>query len=390
MESTKEAWVKANQAVVMVFAIAGATFGTWASRIPSLKSQFEIDAAHLGGILLVLAMASVLSFPASGRCIDIYGPAKVTRYLTWSTLITLLLISFATSLWGLALCVASFGASFGALDVSMNGWGAEIERQRSKSIMLSLHAYWSLFAGIGGAFGFAAIHFNLSVLQHFMVVSLLMSVLAFRVSRVNWRGSTIKKGAPAFAWPKKNLLLVGFLMFGAALAEGAVADWAAIFVTDRFNIIEAIALSSFVIFSFAMFVGRMLVDGLVDRYGAVSVCCIGGCMATVGISITLLVSDFRIVLLGFLLLGLGLAPVFPLGCARAANDAYVTPGQGLASVATLGYGGIMLGPAIIGLVAHHTGIVFGFSVILICGLYQLFFSWSLQKEAFGVREDSNR
>ena len=383
MRHTKEDWVKANRAVATIFAIAGAVFGSWASRIPSLKNQLGIEPAELGGVLLVLAMASVLSFPISGRWIDIYGPAKVTRYLALSTLITLVLISFATSLWGLALCVAFFGASLGALDVSMNGWGAEIERQGSKSIMSSLHAYWSLFAGLGGAFGFAAIHFELSVLEHFMIVGLFMGVLAIPSSRVNWGGSAIQEGSPVFAWPKKHLLFVGFLMFGAALAEGAVADWAAIFVIERFNITEAIALSSFVIFSFAMFVSRMFADGLVDRYGAVSVCCIGGCLATAGIGMILLVPDFRIALMGFLLLGLGLAPVFPLGCARAANDSHVTPGQGLASVATLGYGGIMLGPAVIGFAAQHLGIFYGFSLILLCGLYQLFFSWSLKKSDSG-------
>ena len=385
MRHTKEDWVKANRAVATIFAIAGAVFGSWASRIPSLKNQLGIEPAELGGVLLVLAMASVLSFPISGRWIDIYGPAKVTRYLALSTLITLVLISFATSLWGLALCVAFFGASLGALDVSMNGWGAEIERQGSKSIMSSLHAYWSLFAGLGGAFGFAAIHFELSVLEHFMIVGLFMGVLAIPSSRVNWGGSAIQEGSPVFAWPKKHLLFVGFLMFGAALAEGAVADWAAIFVIERFHITEAIALSSFVIFSFAMFVSRMFADGLVDRYGAVSVCCIGGCLATAGIGMILLVPDFRIALMGFLLLGLGLAPVFPLGCARAANDSHVTPGQGLASVATLGYGGIMLGPAVIGFVAQHLGIFYGFSLILLCGLYQLFFSWSLKNQKVDQR-----
>jgi MFS family permease len=157
---------------------------------PVIEESVRYRAAELGGVLLVLAMASVLSFPISGRWIDIYGPAKVTRYLALSTLITLVLISFATSLWGLALCVAFFGASLGALDVSMNGWGAEIERQGSKSIMSSLHAYWSLFAGLGGAFGFAAIHFELSVLEHFMIVGLFMGsacnpVVASELGRIS-------------------------------------------------------------------------------------------------------------------------------------------------------------------------------------------------------------
>jgi hypothetical protein len=127
-----------------------------------------------------------------------------------------------------------------------------------------------------------------------------------------------------------------------------------------------------------MFLGRMLADGFVDRYGAARVCGVGGWLATIGIGIILLSSDYSIVLVGFLLLGLGLAPVFPLGCARAANDSFVTPGQGLASVATFGYGGIMLGPAVIGLVTQYSNILIGFGLILTCALYQLIFSWSLR------------
>ena len=366
--------------MVITFAIAGASFGSWASRIPSLKNELGIEAVELGGVLLVLAMASVASFPLSGRAVDRYGAVRVTRYLTWATLISLILISFASSVLELTVCVAIFGASLGALDVAMNGWGAEVERQGSKSIMSSLHAYWSLFAGIGGLTGFLAVEVNSTVIQHFLFISGLMALLALKAARVSWIESTVSEATPMFAWPKKNLLFVGLLMFCAALAEGAVADWAAIFVIERFTLTEAMALGSFMIFSFAMFLSRMLADGLVDRYGAARVCGVGGWLAMIGISITLFSPDFSIVLVGFLLLGFGLAPVFPLGCARAANDPFVTPGQGLASVATFGYGGIMLGPAVIGLVTQHTGILIGFGLILICALYQLSFSWSLKHE----------
>ena len=187
MNNRKEICTKANQAVILTFAIAGASFGSWASRIPSLKNQLDLEAVELGGILLVLAMASVTSFPLSGRAIDLYGAARVTSYLTWATLISLVLISFADSVLGLTLCVAIFGASLGALDVAMNGWGAEVERQGPKSIMSSLHAYWSLFAGIGGLIGFLAVQFNLTVLQHFLAASGLMGLLALRASlQLGW------------------------------------------------------------------------------------------------------------------------------------------------------------------------------------------------------------
>ena len=366
-------------AVISTFAIAGASFGTWASRIPSFKDALQLEPAQLGSILLVLALASIVSFPFAGRIMDLYGAARVSKGFTWATLGALLALSIAPNAWTLTVLVATFGATIGAMDVAMNGWGAEVERQRPKPIMSSLHANWSLFAGTGGLVGLGAVKLGLSVVEHIGLAVLLMSALAIAVSRVRWAAQPVTDDAPAFAWPHRSLLVVGLLMFCAALAEGAVADWAAIFLRAHLQVSDAMAISGFVMFSLTMFIGRMAADGLVAKHGAAQVCWLGGVLATLGVSLILLAPVLAVSLVGFALLGLGLAPVFPLGCARAANDPNVTPGQGLASVATLGYGGIMLGPSIIGFVAQGFGIFVGFGLILLCALYQVAFSSGLRR-----------
>jgi predicted MFS family arabinose efflux permease len=366
-------------AVATTFAVAGVSFGTWASRIPTFKNELDLEPAQLGSILLVLALASIVSFPIAGRVMDLYGSARVSKCLTLFTLASLILVSFASSSWFLTFSVAIFGASIGSLDVAMNGWGAEVERSSVKPIMSSLHAYWSLFAGIGGLAGLLAIEFGFSIEQHILLVVLIMSGLAVLTFRVSWMGSIVNNSTPAFAWPRKSLWFVGFLMFCAALTEGAVADWAAILLQQRLKLTEATAVSGFVIFSLAMCIGRMLADNLVHQIGAIRVCFFGGLLATLGICVILFGSSLSIVLVGFLLLGFGLAPVFPLGCSRAANDPFVTPGQGLSGVATLGYGGIMFGPAIIGFVAQYSEIFVGFSLLLLCTLYQAVFSSCLRR-----------
>jgi MFS family permease len=366
-------------AVATTFAVAGASFGTWASRIPTFKNELDLEPAQLGSILLVLALASIVSFPIAGRVMDLYGSARVSKCLTLFTLVSLILVSVASTSWFLTVSVAIFGASIGSLDVAMNGWGAEVERSGVKPIMSSLHAFWSLFAGIGGLVGLAAIELGLSIEQHFWLAVLILIGPAVLTSRVGWTGSIVNNSTPAFAWPRKSLWLVGFLMFCAALTEGAVADWAAIFLQERLKLAEATAVSGFVMFSLAMCLGRMLADHLVYRFGAIRVCFFGGLLATLGICLALFGSSLGTVLVGFLLMGFGLAPVFPLGCSRAANDPFVTPGQGLAGVATLGYGGIMLGPAIIGFVAQQSGIFVGFSLLLLCTLYQVTFAPCLRQ-----------
>ena len=139
-----------------------------------------------------------------------------------------------------------------------------------------------------------------------------MGLLALKASRVDWIGSTVSESAPMFAWPKKNLLFVGLLMFGAALAEGAVADWAAIFMTERFALTEAMALGSFMLFSFAMFLVAeysQMVSWTVMELLA-SVVLVDG-SRRIGIQHHSTRFGYSIVLVGFLLLGLGLAPYFP-------------------------------------------------------------------------------
>ena len=73
------------QAVISTFAIAGASFGTWASRIPSFKDALQLEPAQLGSILLVLALASIVSFPLAGRIMDLYGAARISKGFTWAT-----------------------------------------------------------------------------------------------------------------------------------------------------------------------------------------------------------------------------------------------------------------------------------------------------------------
>ena len=92
--------------------------------------------------------------------------------------------------------------------------------------------------------------------------------------------------------------------------RGSVADWAAIFLQERLNLTEAMAVSGFVTFSLAMFTGRMLADNLVGQFGAIRVCWFAGLLATLGLCIVLFVSSLGVVLIGFLLVGFGLAPVF--------------------------------------------------------------------------------
>ena len=359
-------------AVAYLFAMTGFVFGGWASRIPAIQTRYDLNEAELGGVLLCFALGSIVAFPLAGRLMDLVGPARVSKVTALGCLLVLPCVALAPNPWALALILAICGAFFGSLDVAMNGWGAAVEAGRAKPVMSAFHGVFSLGAGFGALVGFMAIKFGWDVLTHFGSVCALMALGWIAVARVPFEHQRATDEGPVFALPSGALWLVGGLMLCAAMGEGAIADWGAIYLRDVVGTDEARSAMGFALFSLTMFGARMLADGWVARWGAVAVARVCSVIATTGALLVVLPLGFYGAMLGFALVGVGLAPIFPLGCIRAANDDRLTPGQGLAGVATLGYGGLLLGPPIIGFVAHEFSLVAGFGVVLVgCALIGL-------------------
>ena len=172
-----------------------------------------------------------------------------------------------------------------------------------------------------------------------------------------------QKKAPLFALPKGPLVAVGIMALCASMGEGAMTDWSAIFLIAVGGVTEAKAALGYAVFSAAMVAMRLMGDRLVGRFGMVGVARASGAVAFIGTLVAVFVPGFIPTLVGFALMGLGYATIFPLAFSRAANDPHIGPGAGIASVATLGYGGILLGPPIIGFIADATSLSTAFLVL---------------------------
>ncbi len=360
-------------AVGYLFAMTGFMFGVWASRIPAIQGAYDLNEAQLGAVLLCFGSGSIVAFPLAGRLMDRLGSARVSKATAVACVMLLPLLPWAPNVWVLGCVLAICGAAFGSLDVAMNGWGAAVEATRSKPVMSSFHGLFSLGAGAGALSGFVAINAGMSVAEHFAWVSAIMAVGVLLVTRVAFAHVAPDSDGPAFALPSGPLWVVGGVMLCAAMGEGAVADWSAIYLRDVMEADEGRAAMGFALFSLMMFATRMCADGWVARWGAVRIARVCSAIATLGALLVVMPAflpiGFAGALVGFALIGIGLAPIFPLGCIRAANDDRLTPGQGLAGVATLGYGGLLMGPPVIGFVAHEWGLMAGFMVVLIgCAL----------------------
>ncbi|WP_422378387.1 MFS transporter [Roseibium sp.] len=371
----------ARRVVSAIFFMCGTFIGMWASRIPHVKAATGLDESGFGLLLLVMACGAFVAFPLTGMLLDRLGPAPVTKILACANVMSFVLVGLAPSVPLLTLALFVAGFTFGALDVSMNGWGAEVETAYGKPIMSSYHGLFSLGAGAAALVGGLAIELGLSVATHFSLWSVMIAPFLVWFWRQPWPQlvETEKDGkAPLFALPKGALILVGLMALVAALGEGAMTDWAALYQIEDLGFSEAIAPTAFTVFSVAMVVMRLAGDQVIARFGPVLVARLSGLTAFAGCLLLVSGANIWAVWVGSFVMGLGYAVLFPLAMSRAASDQNMSKGSALAAVATLGYGAFLFGPPLLGFVGDLLSLRASFATVALCTLAIPFLAGALK------------
>lgn len=348
-----------------MFAVNGAMVGIWASRIPAVAARHGLDKDALGLALLCIGIGAILAFPLAGRAADRHGAYRTTAVLAAAGLAALIGIALAPSIALLVVALFAFGATVGGMDVTMNTWATEVERHAARPLMSSFHAMWSLGAGLGGATGYLAGLAGLGVGAHVALGAAALALSALALSRVAWSPPRAAEDAPApvFALPGGALLPVGIVAFCAFVGEGAVTDWSAIYMVESVQASEATAALAFAVFSAAMVAMRLLGDRAVAAFGPVRTAQVSGATAALGMGAVVMEGGTATSLAGFGLMGLGYAILVPVALSRAANEPGMPAGAAIARVATFGYGGMLLGPPVIGFVAEATSLRLAFSLL---------------------------
>jgi len=272
-------------AVSMIFAINGALFGTWASRIPAISNIHDLSPASLGLLIFLAGLSAVVAFSIFGRAADHYGAALVTKLASSIFLpLTLIFIAYANSIWMLIAAIIFFGGIHGGIDVAMNAWAAEVERKNERPLMSSFHAMWSLGSGIGAGSGVLLATYNLGVKTHFTISSIVIFLLALSILTIPFQSEKRQrdKNVPFISIPRGPLLAVAFITFFASLGEGAIADWSAIFLISVASIDEGSAALGYTAFAICMFTMRLMGDKIVSVIGPSKTARYSGLVAMIG------------------------------------------------------------------------------------------------------------
>lgn len=341
---------------LIIFGILGAVFGTWAVRIPAVSNSLTLSEGDIGIALLGLAAGSILGLVMSGFLVSRYGGQRVIRVGLCVYSITLLCIALATGLTTLVGVVFVFGFGKGMIDVAANAQGVRIEQSYPGQIMGSFHALFSGGGLVGAGLGAVATSLDLSVQTHFTLVGVALFATGIGASAWLLPNDPSADTGPAFSLPSRKL--VGFCVIGfcALFIEGVGNDWSAVYLETSAGGSATVGALGFGAFSFTMMLGRFLADHAVEWAGPKRFLRATAVVAAVGLALTL-VAQPLITLVGFGILGLGLAGMMPVALSIAGNYDPETPTeQAIAAVSTAGYTGFAVGPVVIGVIAEATSL----------------------------------
>jgi MFS family permease len=338
------------------------------ARIPAIQDRLRASPGQFGLALLGMPVGLVPAAVAAGWLIARHGAKRVTGAATVCFCAALPLPALAPSVAALFVSLVVFGAALGTMDVGMNSAGAAVERLYGRPIMSSFHGVFSLGGIAGASMGGLIAAAGVGPAPHFAVVAVASGALALAVLPGMPRGGGGAGGdAPALVLPSRSLLLVGLVGFGVLLCEGAVADWSAIYLRDSLGAAAGVAPLGYAAFSLAMAAARFAGDRANHLLGPVVLVRLGGACAALGVLLSVLAGTPPVAILGFGLVGLGYAAVFPVVVSAAGKEGSMAPGPAIAAVTTLGYFGFLAGPPLIGFAAQLTSLRLGLGLLAVLG-----------------------
>ena len=353
-----------------------ASGASWISRIPAVRDQLDVRPGPLGLALLCTGAGSLLTMPMTGRACHRWGSRRVIVWTSLGVCLLVALLPHAPSVALLGLVLLGYGACYGAWDVAMNVHGSAVERAAVRPWMPRYHAAWSAGAIVGAALGALAVHFHVSASTNLAVAAavtfgcVLLVLRLFEDERAledPQEVSVTQDHAPTGSLRSlltRRLVLIGLITLCGTTIEGAAADWLALHLRDDVRTTAAIAATGYAVFSIAMAATRFSGTWLIDALGRVGALRLAGCVVLVGIVITATAGNAGVALAGTVLWGLGTALIFPAAMS-AGGESPGRASDGIAVVSTIGYGGFLLGPPLVGLLAEQTGLGHALLVLVV-------------------------
>ncbi|MFZ4831645.1 MFS transporter [Rouxiella sp. Mn2063] len=336
----------------IIFLLSGLAMSAWAPLVPFVKLRLGINDGVLGLLLLCLGAGSIFSMPLTGYLTNKLGCKTVILLAGILLCIDLPLLTLMDSGLGMALALLLFGAAIGMIDVAMNVHAVIVEKASGRAMMSGFHGFFSLGSILGALLVSGMLSLALSPFIASLVVVAFTLLSLATMSKHLWNDKKDKQDGPMLVLPRGWVIFLGLLCFVMFMVEGSMLDWSALFLMNERGINSHQAGLGYTLFAIAMTLGRLFGDRIVNSLGRYKVLLLGSLLAFIGLIMAVSIDSLYALIAGFIMVGFGASNLVPIVFTAAGNQTAMPANLAIASVTTLGYAGILSGPALIGFIAQ--------------------------------------
>ena len=370
----------------LAFFIAGFITATWAVLVPYARSNTGVSDATLGSLLLCLGVGALITMPITGALTSRFGCRKVIIAALVLVILVLPLLAVITQPILLGLALLLFGIGVGVTDCAMNIQAILVEKASKVPLMSGFHGLYSVGGIAGAGLMTLLLALGINVTVSIGVIILCVVVLAV-LSYPGLLTYANPKEGPAFAVPHGIVLLLGIVCFSVFLTEGTVLDWSAVYLTQVRAMPETLGGLGYTCFAVAMTLARLTGDKVVRYFGRLKVVVAGSVIAALGLAMVIFIPVWHLSLIGYALVGAGCANIVPVMFSVVGQQTVMPQAVAVPAMTTLGYLGVLSGPAIIGYVAHFSSLSISFCLIMLLMLFVGGLAFKLNLNQIGSSAD---
>ncbi|KUF42821.1 MFS transporter [Myroides marinus] len=369
---SKKQYNRIRLAVSLFFFSHGLILSSWASRIPSIKTQLNISEAELGTLLLLMPIGQISTMPITAKLVDKYGSKSIVKYSFLLYPLILLIIGLSTSYTQLAISLFFFGIAGNLCNISINTQGVELESLMHKPMMSSFHGAWSISGFVGALIGLLILNLNLTTFTHFSIIAVII-VLLWGINipsliTTSPIAQTSQAKESIFKNLDKTLVLLGIIGFLSMAIEGAMFDWSGVYFQEIVKAPEQLVIIGYTSFILMMAIGRFLGDYLIVRLGRQRVIQICGTLMSTGLIISVFFPSLVVCTLAFMTVGLGGSCSVPTIYGVAGKHNKVSASVALTLVSTISFFGFLIGPPVIGFIAEVFDLRYSYFLFALFGI----------------------
>ncbi len=351
------------------FFISGFGYASWASRIPTIQQQLNLNEAQLGTVLFAMPVGLILTLPLTKYLLRKHSSNLIMLIGALLFNITLCLPGFTNSILQLMVVLFVFGAARNIMNISMNGQSVAVQAHYTKSIITTFHGVWSMAGFAGAGLGYLMVANNIGTEYHLPMAGILMVLLSLAAyPQTLYQEPIPEERKPVFSLPDKSVLGFAIICFACMATENVMYDWAIIYFEKAGMALPSTAITGFVVYMIFMTMGRFGGDKIVHKIGIVNIIKFSGLMIFFGLLLVALFPYKSVIFPSFALVGLGVSCIVPLIFSLAGRDKTVNSGTRVASISTIGYLGFLVVPPSVGYLAHATSLRWAFGILSFLGL----------------------